>query len=93
MPDRSSPTGRRLRAARASARPGGSDLSPPTRQSAGFTRPYTKLYRSEAAKAGSLQETSDALRPNIDYRSDALAWNVTESVLHVIHDGRGATLP
>jgi len=63
------------------------------RQPAGFTRPYAKLYGTEAAKARSLHETFDALRAHIEYRPETLAWNITEGVLHVVHDGTAVTLP
>ncbi|HUG23598.1 NAD(P)/FAD-dependent oxidoreductase [Piscinibacter sp.] len=63
------------------------------RQPAGFTRPYAKLYGTEAAKAQSLHETFDALRAHIDYRPGTLAWNVTEGQLHAVHDGQAVTLP
>lgn len=63
------------------------------RQPAGFTRPYAKLYGTEAAKARSLHETFDALLPQIDYRPGTLAWNVTDGKLHAVHDGQAVTLP
>jgi NADPH-dependent 2,4-dienoyl-CoA reductase/sulfur reductase-like enzyme len=63
------------------------------RQPAGFTRPYEKLYGTEAAKARALHETFDALRPHVDHRTETLAWNVTDGVLHVAREGQAATLP
>jgi NADPH-dependent 2,4-dienoyl-CoA reductase/sulfur reductase-like enzyme len=63
------------------------------RQPAGFTRPYAKLYGTEAAKAQSLHDRFDALRPHIDYRPDTLAWNVTEGQLHAVREGQALTLP
>ena len=63
------------------------------RQPAGFKRPYTKLYGTEAAKAQALHEAFDALREHIDYRPETLAWNVTDGALHAVREGRAATLP
>jgi NADPH-dependent 2,4-dienoyl-CoA reductase/sulfur reductase-like enzyme len=71
------------------------------RQPEGFTRPYTKLYGTEAAKADALHRDFDTLRSRLDYRRDTLAWNVSaapagearEGQLHVIHDGQAQTIP
>ena len=63
------------------------------RQPAGFTRPYSKLYGTEAGKAESLHETFDALIPHIDYRPETLAWNVTPQKLHVVQGTASRTLP
>ena len=63
------------------------------RQPEGFTRGYAKLYGSEAAKAESLHRDFDALRERIDYRPNALAWNLSAGALHVVRDGRAANLP
>lgn len=63
------------------------------RQPAGFTRPYAKLYGTEATKAQSLHDSFDALRAHIDYRPDTLAWNVTEGQLHAVREGQAVTLP
>ena len=64
------------------------------RQPEGFTRPYAKLYGSEAKKAEALHRTFEAIRPQVDYRPETLAWNVTAKTLHVLHDGqRTAALP
>lgn len=62
------------------------------RQPAGFTRPDTKLYGTEAQKARSLHEAFDALQAHIDYRPGTLAWNVTEGKLHAVHEGQAVTL-
>ena len=65
------------------------------RQPEGFTRPYTKLYGTEAAKADSLHRDFDALRSQLDYRSDTLAWNVEtdgDGKLHVVHAGQAHTV-
>ncbi|MDM0108750.1 NAD(P)/FAD-dependent oxidoreductase [Variovorax sp. J22R24] len=63
------------------------------RQPEGFKRPYAKLYGTEAAKAQALHSEFDALRDHIDYRSDTLAWNLSEGALHVVRDGEPQTLP
>jgi NADPH-dependent 2,4-dienoyl-CoA reductase/sulfur reductase-like enzyme len=62
------------------------------RQPEGFTRPYGKLYGSEAAKAQALHRDFDALRAEVDYRSHTLAWNVTAGKLHVVRDDEPQTL-
>jgi threonine dehydrogenase-like Zn-dependent dehydrogenase len=63
------------------------------RQPEGFTRPYAKLYGSEAHKAQALHRDFDALRAQVDYRSDTLAWNLGEGALHVVHAGQPQVLP
>lgn len=67
------------------------------RQPEGFQRPYAKLYGSEAAKAQALHQDFDALRPQVDYRSETLAWNLTavadQPALHVVHRGEPQLLP
>lgn len=63
------------------------------RQPEGFKRPYAKLYGTEAAKAQALHRDFDALRVQIDYRGDTLAWNVSEGLLHVVRAGEPQTLP
>ncbi len=63
------------------------------RQPEGFTRGYAKLYGAEAAKAEALHRDFDALLERIDYRPNALAWNLSPGTLHVAQDGRAANLP
>ncbi|MBT2304980.1 FAD-dependent oxidoreductase [Variovorax paradoxus] len=63
------------------------------RQPEGFKRPYAKLYGSEAAKAQALHHDFDALRAQLDYRPDTLAWNLSEGELHVVREGEPQTLP
>jgi NADPH-dependent 2,4-dienoyl-CoA reductase/sulfur reductase-like enzyme len=46
------------------------------RQPANFTRPYAKLYGSEAGRAQALHETFDALKGAVDYRPETLVWNI-----------------
>jgi NADPH-dependent 2,4-dienoyl-CoA reductase/sulfur reductase-like enzyme len=63
------------------------------RQPDGFTRPYAKLYGSEAQKALALHQTFAALRERIDYRGATLAWNVTAGELHAVREGEAQVLP
>jgi NADPH-dependent 2,4-dienoyl-CoA reductase/sulfur reductase-like enzyme len=64
------------------------------RQPEGFTRPYARLYGSEAKKAEDLHRSFEAMRSKVDYRPETLAWNVTAKTLHVLHEGqRTAALP
>ncbi|KQV95147.1 NAD(P)/FAD-dependent oxidoreductase [Rhizobacter sp. Root1221] len=63
------------------------------RQPEGFKRPYAKLYGTEAAKAQALHSDFDALRDRIDYRSETLAWNLSEGTLHVVNAGEPQNLP
>ena len=63
------------------------------RQPEGFKRPYAKLYGSEAAKAQALHRDFDALRSQVDYRGDTLAWNLSEGALHVVCAGEPQTVP
>ena len=63
------------------------------RQPEGFKRPYAKLYGSEAAKAQALHRDFDALRSQVDYRADTLAWNLSEGALHVVRAGEPQTVP
>ncbi len=58
------------------------------RQPLGFTRGYDTLYGSDAAKAKALHDDFDALRAQIDYRGETLAWNITQGALHTLHAGR-----
>jgi NADPH-dependent 2,4-dienoyl-CoA reductase/sulfur reductase-like enzyme len=57
------------------------------RQPENFTRSYATLYGSEASRAESLHRGFDALRGKIDYRSETLAWNLTEGELHLVRGG------
>jgi NADPH-dependent 2,4-dienoyl-CoA reductase/sulfur reductase-like enzyme len=62
------------------------------RQPEGFKRSYQKLYGTEAGKAQALHSDFDALRSQIDYLSNTLAWNVTDHALHVVQAGEPQTL-
>jgi NADPH-dependent 2,4-dienoyl-CoA reductase/sulfur reductase-like enzyme len=63
------------------------------RQPDNFTRPYTKLYGTEADRAHSLHTSFDALRDKIDYWPETLAWNITDQKLHVVRNERASALP
>jgi len=63
------------------------------RQPEGFTRPYAKLYGTEAARAESLHLGFERLRGQLDYRPNTLAWNVAQGKLHIVHDGHASALP
>jgi NADPH-dependent 2,4-dienoyl-CoA reductase/sulfur reductase-like enzyme len=63
------------------------------RQPDNFTRPYAKLYGTEAEKAQALHESFDALRGKIDYLPDTLAWNIADRKVHVVRDQRTKALP
>ncbi len=63
------------------------------RQPDNFTRPYAKLYGTEAGRAQSLHESFDALRDKIDYLPETLAWNIADKKLHVVKDERSKALP
>ena len=63
------------------------------RQPENFSRPYAKLYGTEAPRAEDLHNTFQRLRPQLDYRPETLAWNVAERKLHVVRDGHASSLP
>jgi NADPH-dependent 2,4-dienoyl-CoA reductase/sulfur reductase-like enzyme len=63
------------------------------RQPDNFTRPYAKLYGTEAGRAQSLHESFDALRDQIDYMPETLAWNIFGRQLHVTDQRRSRALP
>ena len=63
------------------------------RQPDTFTRPYAKLYGTEAERAQALHATFDVLRARIDYMPETLAWNISEGNLHVTNNGRTRALP
>lgn len=46
------------------------------RQPDNFTRPYAKLYGSEAARAQALHATFDGVKDRVDYRPETLVWNI-----------------
>jgi len=51
------------------------------------------LYGFEAARASAVLDRFDALRPQIDYRPQTLAWQVEANTLQLLHAGRNCTLP
>jgi NADPH-dependent 2,4-dienoyl-CoA reductase/sulfur reductase-like enzyme len=63
------------------------------RQPDNFTRPYAKLYGTEAERAQALHASFDVLRARIDYMPETLAWNISEGNLHVTNNGRTRALP
>jgi NADPH-dependent 2,4-dienoyl-CoA reductase/sulfur reductase-like enzyme len=63
------------------------------RQPENFQRSYDALYGSEAARAASVHRGFDALRGRIDYRPETLAWNISDSHLHVVNGHRSEKLP
>ncbi len=63
------------------------------RQPENFTRPYAKLYGTEAERAQDLHETFDVLRGRIEYLPETLAWNIADNKLHVVHEERSRALP
>ncbi len=63
------------------------------RQPENFTRPYAQLYGTEAARAQALHQSFDALRGQLDYRPETLAWNIADQQVHTIQDGRTSALP
>jgi NADPH-dependent 2,4-dienoyl-CoA reductase/sulfur reductase-like enzyme len=63
------------------------------RQPAGFHRSARARYGFEAAKAQSVHESFDRLRPSIDFRPRTLAWNFRPGVLDTICDGKASAVP
>ena len=63
------------------------------RQPEGFTRPHSKLYGSETARAEALHGTFDRLKARIDYRPRHVAWNIADGHVHLVSEGRASALP
>jgi NADPH-dependent 2,4-dienoyl-CoA reductase/sulfur reductase-like enzyme len=57
------------------------------RQPTNFRRSYAALYGTEAKRAANLHNSFDTLRSKIDYRANALAWNIQDHHLHVVEGG------
>jgi NADPH-dependent 2,4-dienoyl-CoA reductase/sulfur reductase-like enzyme len=57
------------------------------RQPEQFSRPYSKLYGTEAARAKSLHDSFEALRAKVDYSPETLAWNISGGKLYTARDG------
>jgi NADPH-dependent 2,4-dienoyl-CoA reductase/sulfur reductase-like enzyme len=62
------------------------------RQPESFSRPYAKLYGTEADRAEDLHRGFEQLRPSLDYLPDTLAWNVSGGKLHVCTAGHSRAL-
>lgn len=63
------------------------------RQPENFTRPYVRLYGSEAQRARALHESFDALKARIDYRPETLVWNIADSHVWTASGGAQEALP
>ncbi|WP_321786214.1 FAD/NAD(P)-binding oxidoreductase [Burkholderia pyrrocinia] len=63
------------------------------RQPDTFSRPYAKLYGTEAARAQDLHDTFGRLRASLDYEPDTLAWNVSGGALYTARDGMSVRRP
>ncbi|MPV65490.1 NAD(P)/FAD-dependent oxidoreductase [Burkholderia sp. BE17] len=63
------------------------------RQPDTFSRPYDKLYGTEAARAKDLHDTFERLRASLDYAPDTLAWNLSGGALYTAHDGVSVRRP
>ena len=51
------------------------------------------LYGFETDRANAVLDRFDALRPQIDYRPETLAWQVEANALQLLQSGRNRTLP
>jgi NADPH-dependent 2,4-dienoyl-CoA reductase/sulfur reductase-like enzyme/bacterioferritin-associated ferredoxin len=58
------------------------------RQPAHFKRSYETLYGTEAGHARALHASFDAIRAQIDYRPETLAWNISGRKIHMVSRGR-----
>lgn len=63
------------------------------RQPDNFTRSYSTLYGTEAAKAAALHGCFDALRERVDYLPETLVWNISERVVYALRLGKLVELP
>ncbi|KVK71580.1 FAD/NAD(P)-dependent oxidoreductase [Burkholderia sp. MSMB1498] len=63
------------------------------RQPEQFSRPYAKLYGTEARRALDLHGTFERLRAMVDYSPDTLAWNVSGGALYTMRAGCSARHP
>lgn len=55
-------------------------------------RPAATLYGHQAARATALFERWQALAPQVDHRPDTLVWQIETGTLHLLQQGRPATL-
>jgi NADPH-dependent 2,4-dienoyl-CoA reductase/sulfur reductase-like enzyme len=63
------------------------------RQPDNFTRPYAKLYGTEAGRAKALHDSFDALKDRIDYRPETLVWNIAGGQVWTASGNVQETLP
>ena len=63
------------------------------RQPESFTRSYQTLYGDTAGRAQSLHSDFDALKSQIDYRPETLAWNVVNRTVYAVRAGVSTPLP
>lgn len=56
-------------------------------------RERSDLYGFEAARASAVLDRFEALRPQIDYRPETLAWQLETNTLQLLHAGRTRALP
>jgi len=62
------------------------------RQPENFTRPYAKLYGTEAKRAEAIHRTFDGLADRIDYRPETLVWNIADGHVWTATDSRQGAL-
>ncbi len=55
-------------------------------------RPPKALYGAQAGAAVSMFQRWEALRPRVDHRPDTLVWQIEGGTLHLLQQGRPATL-
>ncbi|NWK94523.1 FAD/NAD(P)-binding oxidoreductase [Sphingobium lactosutens] len=63
------------------------------RQPEHFTRPYEKLYGTEANLAQAVHGAFDAIRDRIDYRPETLVWNIADRHVWTANQTIQAALP
>ncbi|ANI77005.1 FAD/NAD(P)-dependent oxidoreductase [Sphingobium sp. EP60837] len=63
------------------------------RQPDNFTRPYEKLYGTEAARAKALHDSFDALQGQMDYLPETLVWNIADQQVWTLSGNAHQTLP
>lgn len=63
------------------------------RQPEHFTRPYEKLYGTEAGRAQAVHGAFDAIKDRIDYRPETLVWNIADRHVWTASGTRQDALP